>query len=99
MDKVPTRDDFETQINANFSALIDGVAHADLTLFEIVKGKETSGAESFSLLFRGPAAQPLSQQTYEMENVALGKIAIFIVPVERTPDGFVYEAVFNNFIP
>jgi hypothetical protein len=54
--------------------------------------------EKFSLLFRGPLAQPLSQDTYQCEHKEMGQFAIFIVPVcgKDTRRGRLYEAVFNR---
>ncbi|HWX21119.1 MAG TPA: hypothetical protein VN578_14555 [Candidatus Binatia bacterium] len=53
--------------------------------------------ERFSLLFRGPLPQPLSQDTYLFEHPGLGRLGIFIVPTICEPDTAhcYYEAVFN----
>jgi hypothetical protein len=54
--------------------------------------------EKFSLLFRGPADQPLSQDTYSFDHKALGQFTMFIVPVgAESADGKrFYQAVFNR---
>jgi hypothetical protein len=50
--------------------------------------------EPFSLIFRGPAAPLLRQQTYPLRHAALGTLEIFIVPVGPDAQGQLYEAIF-----
>jgi len=52
-------------------------------------------AVAFSLIFRGPAATWLKQGTWEITHPALGPIAVFLVPVGREEEGFLYEVIFN----
>ena len=52
--------------------------------------------EVFSLLFQGPADQPLSQRTYRFAHERLGSFDLFIVPVSADRDARQYEAVFNQ---
>jgi hypothetical protein len=54
-----------------------------------------AGPRPFSLFFRGPLESVLPQATYPLHHELLGELAIFIVPVERTSEGIVYQAVFN----
>jgi hypothetical protein len=49
----------------------------------------------FSLLFRNSAALLFPQQTYTMSHPRLGEVAIFLVPIARERDGFLYQAIFN----
>ena len=49
----------------------------------------------FSLLFRNSAALLFPQQTYQMTHPALGQVAIFVVPIAREREGFLYQAIFN----
>ncbi|NZA27746.1 hypothetical protein H0E84_15310 [Luteimonas sp. SJ-92] len=49
----------------------------------------------FSLLFRNGAAFLLPQQTYRMRHARLGEVGIFLVPIAREREGFLYQAVFN----
>lgn len=49
----------------------------------------------FSLEFVGPAEPVLAQQTLALEHPALGKLAVFVVPVGRNERGTRYEAVFS----
>ena len=53
--------------------------------------------EKFSLLFSGPLAQPLEQDTYWFECPGIGRFAMFIVPIGSTETAqLYYEAVFNR---
>jgi hypothetical protein len=49
----------------------------------------------FSLLFHHASAVLFPQRIYQMENPGMGDFGIFLVPVARNQDGFVYQAVFN----
>ena len=51
--------------------------------------------QPFSLLFRNSAALLFPQQTYQMTHPALGQVAIFVVPIAREREGFLYQAIFN----
>jgi len=51
----------------------------------------------FSLLFRGLQECALEQNTYCMEHARLGRLQLFIVPVQLRKDGArYYEAIFNQ---
>jgi hypothetical protein len=49
----------------------------------------------FSLFFYHASAVLFPQRIYQMENPGLGSFGVFLVPVARNQDGFVYQAVFN----
>lgn len=49
----------------------------------------------FSLLFRNSAVLLFPQQTYMMSHPRLGEVAIFLVPIAREREGFLYQAIFN----
>ncbi|MGN6261334.1 MAG: DUF6916 family protein [Ralstonia sp.] len=53
------------------------------------------GQKAFSLLFGGDASFTLQQGTYFLQHDTLPEQAIFLVPVERSADGFRYQACFN----
>jgi len=92
--------DFARETGTGFR-LEDGTAQ-DST-FVLVEATELSrraglpGAARtpFTLVFRGPADPVLPQRTYALENPALGRLEIFLVPVGRDAAGVLYEAVFN----
>jgi hypothetical protein len=51
----------------------------------------------FSLLFRGHPECALEQNTYRLEHATLGRMDVFIVPVQLRKDGVqYYEAIFNQ---
>lgn len=49
----------------------------------------------FSLLFRNTAAFLFPQQLYPMRHPRVGDFSIFLVPIAREREGFLYQAVFN----
>jgi len=49
----------------------------------------------FSLLFRNTSAFLFPQQTYLMRHPRVGEVGIFLVPVAREREGFLYQALFN----
>ena len=93
---------FAAQLNTSFS-LRAGPGTSKLLLAganrlpATAANSEDARNERFCLLFRGPAHQPLAQDTYAFEHPRLGRLAIFIVPTVCTanPAHRYYEAVFN----
>lgn len=58
---------------------------------------EDASHEKFSLLFRGSAAYPLGQNTYQFEHLRIGRFEMFIVPIGWIDTRHChYEAVFNR---
>lgn len=49
----------------------------------------------FSLLFRNTSSFLFPQQTYRMRHSQVGDVGIFLVPVAREREGFLYQAIFN----
>ena len=49
----------------------------------------------FSLLFRNTAAFLFPQQIYQMRHPNIGEVGIFLVPIAREREGFLYQALFN----
>ena len=93
---------YAQQLNTSFS-LRAGLLYSRLLLVEAhrlpatASNAEDARNERFYLLFRGPAHQPLGQDTYVFEHSRLGRRDIFIVPVDSTEGAphCYYEAVFN----
>ncbi|HEV7886792.1 MAG TPA: hypothetical protein VGO92_04480 [Acidimicrobiales bacterium] len=53
-------------------------------------------AEGFSLYFKGEPGVTLVQSMYSLDHEALGRLDLFIVPVQPESDGLpCYQAVFN----
>jgi hypothetical protein len=65
-------------------------------LIELREGRAASGHEVFSLTFRGPLGAFLGQGMVALAHDVIGEFELFIVPVARTSDGFLYEAVSNR---
>lgn len=51
--------------------------------------------DPFSLVFRNDSALLFPQQIYRMNHELVGSFDVFLVPVARDRDGFLYQAVFN----
>ena len=92
-----TLEQFAGCLNETFRvALNDG--EVDFVLVEAQPLKQSMpGAlrAPFSLLFLNTAALVFPQQLYPMKHPRLGEFSIFIVPIARNQDGFIYQAVFN----
>mgnify|MGYP006196878395 CR=1 FL=1 len=92
-----TLEHFAGCVNETFrAALNDGDVE-----FVLVEARPLSNAPPnaarlpFSLLFRNGAALLFPQQIYQMRHPRVGSVGIFLVPVAREREGFLYEAVFN----
>lgn len=93
----PRREDFDGCLNTKFRLAVESPEPVELELVEITEPPiDVAGYERFSLFFRGPAKYVLQQHTYPLEHEALGLQHIFLVPVAREGDGYLYEAVFNR---
>lgn len=90
---------FSERVNEVFK-IIDGAATVELELMECNQltahpAGDTPQRESFSLVFRGPMNLALPQRTFSLQNVAMGPMEIFLVPIGPDGKGLQYEAVFN----
>ncbi len=54
-----------------------------------------NGRQPFSLVFAGPVAPLLPQQTYRIAHPGLPALDLFLVPVAADARGVRYQAVFN----
>lgn len=95
MSGILTLETFQPLIGSVFTvALAEG--GLGLVLSEVQSlGHKTVAREPFSLLFHGPLAPVLPQQTYALEHLALGQQEIFLVPLGPDAIGMRYEAVFT----
>jgi hypothetical protein len=91
-------DHFAGHLNETFMVEIEQVR----TPFVLVEARPIqhhpvpgSMREPFSLLFRHESAVLFPQRTYSMHNEQLGEFGIFLVPIARDRDGFIYQALFN----
>jgi hypothetical protein len=91
---------FEAQLGTNFS-IKQEASTVNMRLVRVTnfatQNETEAGKEGFSLLFRGPKATTLKQDTYLIEHEQLGMFSFLIVPVGtknmRAPR---YEAVINR---
>lgn len=89
---------FASHLNEVFKVDFDHVS----TSFVLVEARPVAGQvmagmvrEPFSLLFRHESAVLFPQRTYSMTHESLGEFGIFLVPIARDRDGFIYQALFN----
>jgi hypothetical protein len=81
---------FQSRLGAGFSI-------AGSAIFLTLSGVQASeNPQVFSLVFQGPEAPELAQQTVVLERAGDEALAIFIVPSGRNGAGVQYHAVFNN---
>lgn len=92
-----TLEHFAGCVNETFSAAL-----SDMDVpFVLVEARPLQSREPnlmrlpFSLLFRNTSAFLFPQQTYLMRHPRVGEVGIFLVPVAREREGFLYQAVFN----
>ena len=92
-----TRIAFEPHLNTTFRLNVAEGQSIDLELVE-ANDKTPSGfdGEQFSLIFKGPPDLYFEQQICPLEHPAMGRLDLFLVPVEQTKDGYYYEAFFNR---
>jgi hypothetical protein len=90
--------DFAARLNQTFEADVD---HGR-TPFVLVEAKPLPfrnfhgvTREPFSLVFHNASPVLFPQRTYQMANPDMGQFGIFLVPIARNQDGFLYQAVFN----
>lgn len=93
-----TLDHFSSHVNETFAAQLNE-GEVPFVLVEAralsTQPQPTSARVPFSLLFRNGSAFLFPQQIYLMRHAAIGEVGIFLVPVAREREGFLYQAVFN----
>ena len=101
-----TRAMFSKNLDTKFTFLLKEARLTEMTLVEVnnlnppfVKGDGTSSRETFSLVFLGPVAVPLKQDTYNLEHGSLGTFKLLLVPGESTGSGIRYAALINRVYP
>lgn len=91
-----TLEHFSSHVNETFpAALNEGEVSFVLVEARGLPPSPHAARPPFSLLFRNTASFLFPQQTYQMRHPRLGDIGIFLVPVAREREGFLYQAVFN----
>lgn len=92
-----TLDHFAGCVNETFhAALNDGDIEFVLVEARLIKAAMPGQARApFSLLFRNGASLLFPQQIYPMRHPRVGDVGIFLVPIAREREGFLYQAIFN----
>lgn len=91
-----TKASFEPQLGASFRLHAAPSLSVACTLIEVTGLVGTvGGREPFSLVFRAPPNLRLPQAIYRLENEALGRLDLFLVPIGPNASGMCYEAVFT----
>ena len=91
-------EDFAPHLNETFHVDV-GESGTSFMLVEVkpLPGRAIPGMVRvpFSLVFHNGAAIVFPQKIYPMRHGSLGEFGIFLVPIARNRDGFLYQAVFN----
>lgn len=94
-----TLDSFAPLLAQSFTLDAGEGATLPLTLFEAaaLPGNAFPGRQRdpFQIRFKGALEMLLEQRIYRLHHPALGALHLFLVPVGREPDGYVYQAVFS----
>lgn len=92
-----TLDHFSGCVNETFTAALNE-GEIEFVLVEaraIEQRMPNAMRVPFSLLFRNTAVFLFPQQIYQMRHPRIGEVGIFLVPVAREREGFLYQATFN----
>ncbi|TDY34525.1 hypothetical protein [Janthinobacterium sp. 75] len=97
MMNVLTLEHFATRVNDTFISANDGNAAFILKEVCPLQSATIEGMlrAPFSLLFHHSSPILFNQKIFMLQHDALGEVGIFLVPVARDGQGFLYQAVFN----
>jgi len=99
MQKFPGLTDFEACLHECFGVTLIDNAVYPLELIEASALPRTYANATrtlpFQLKFRGPGPGYLPQQIHLLQNDRLGACELFLVPIGREGDGYLYQAIFN----
>ena len=90
-----THELFNDVIGDSFSIEAEGVTAVELASVEVKPSLAGAARAPFVLTFHGPADVLLPQSIYVLEHNKLGRLEIFLVPVDQAENHVIYEAVFN----
>lgn len=93
-----TLDHFSSHVNETYSAVLND-GEIPFVLVEAralsTRPQQQAARAPFSLLFRNASSFLFPQQIYLMRHASIGEVGIFLVPVAREREGFLYQAIFN----
>ena len=91
-------DDFARHLGESFAVTVNG-SDVEFALIQAtpltVRPNMLDARAPFSLIFRNTAPVLFPQQTYSVTHGVLGVMGIFLVPIARDAEGFLYQAVYN----
>lgn len=88
-------EDFERRRRARVD-LVDGDRRIGLAIAEVSRlGEARRAGGAFSVIFHGPAGDPLEQAIHRIDIEGLGVLELFLVPIGGDADNRHYEAVFT----
>lgn len=91
-----TIDSLTEQKGAIFDVVSEGKTIFSVTLEKINIHIQTIQHQNFSLQFRGPLHTFITQGIQTIVHPKFGTTEIFLVPIAKNQDGYLYEAVFNR---
>jgi hypothetical protein len=94
---------FEPLLGERFELLLEDAGPVPLELTEAGPVGELSAKQAaelgkrlpFSLVFRGPAELLLPQGVHTVRHPQMGDLSIFLVQLDQSADGSLFEAVFT----
>ena len=93
------RSHFEPLVGEPFTVFPEDSGRARLRLAKVVEKWSTANVTQFSLIFHGPAEDPIAQGIHEFRHPALGSFSIFISRIGApTPERCVYQACFSRHV-
>ncbi len=87
--------DFQPHLHTTFQVVFDD-GHFDLELVEADELPDAPNQERFSLMFHGSPEFFLPQATYMFSHPQMGDFPLFLVPMRKSAEGYLYQAVFNR---
>lgn len=90
---------FAEHLHSTFKVQAGNAAPLTLELIEVNEPPSPPRIELFSLLFRGPVAPRLQQQTHRFKHEKLGALDPFLTVVGADEAGPSYEVIFHRLRP
>ena len=94
MEKLPTKEEFEHEIESTFN-LESGDVSIELVLAKVDDHGSGGGVTSFSLVFHGPAGIEMEQGSYKLKHQRFGDIELFLSPFNEDETKIYLESVFS----
>jgi len=90
-----TIDSLTELVGSSFEVISNEKSPFTLTLKDVSVHVNTPNHQNFSLYFQGPLDHFLAQGIYQLDHPTLGSSELFLVPISKDSNGYLYEAVFN----